>query len=309
MSDEKPAKRVLGRGLSSLIPGGERPVSAPATATATAAQAPAPPDDGMRYVPLNRIALNPYQPRETFTPDELADLTDSIRQHGVLQPIVVRPKKANSWELVAGERRFRAATAAGLKEIPAVVRDLDDQSALALALIENIQRENLNPIESARAYRRLQDDFSLSQTEVAREVGKPQPTIANSLRLLTLPPTVIDSIAKSEITEGHGKAILAVEGENERVRLWREVVDKKLNVRETERRASAMRNAPKDGIPRGIEKADPILVHQQALEEDLTLALGAKTRIRFDKGERGAIEIGFYDKDELDGIIERLLGR
>ncbi|HEY3333333.1 MAG TPA: ParB/RepB/Spo0J family partition protein [Capsulimonadaceae bacterium] len=309
MSDDKAPKRVLGRGLSSLIPGGERPVPVTAPIAAAPAKEDDEPIEGMRYVQLNKIALNPYQPRETFTPDELADLTDSIRQHGVLQPIVVRPKKGNTWELVAGERRFRAATAAGLKEIPAVIRDLDDQSALALALIENIQRENLNPIESAKAYKRLQDEFSLTQTEVAREVGKPQPTIANALRLLNLPEAVVDSIARTEITEGHGKAILAVDGEAERVRLWREVVDKKLNVRETERRATAIRNAPKDFIPRGIEKDDTTLIHQKALEEDLSLALGAKTRIRFDKGERGSIEISFYDKDELDAIVDRLLRR
>jgi ParB family chromosome partitioning protein len=304
MSNETTGKRGLGRGLSSLIPGsGAATPSAPATAGTPE------PVEGMKLVPLNKIALNPYQPRETFTPDELSDLTESIRQHGVLQPVVVRPKKGNSWELVAGERRFRAATAAGLKEIPAVVRELDDQSALAIALIENIQRENLNPIEAAKAYKRLQEEFNLSQTEVAREVGKPQPTIANALRLLNLPGPVIDSLARAEISEGHGKAILAIEGETDRVRLWREVVDKKLNVRETERRASAMKSAPKEVIPRGIEKADPTLLHQEALETDLSLALGAKTRIRFDKGERGAIEISFYDKDELEAIIDRLLGR
>ncbi len=307
MSNEMTGKRGLGRGLSSLIPGADRQTAV--VPSPSAASLVPEPVEGMKMVPLNKIALNPYQPRESFTPDELADLTESIRQHGVLQPVVVRPKKANSWELVAGERRFRAATAAGLKEIPAVVRELDDQSALAIALIENIQRENLNPIEAAKAYKRLQDEFNLSQTEVAREVGKPQPTIANALRLLNLPVPVIDSISRSEITEGHGKAILALETEPDRIRLWREVVDKKLNVRETERRATAIKAAPQDTIPRGIEKPDSTMIHQEALEADLSLALGAKTRIRFDKGERGSIEVSFFDKDELDAIIDRLLRR
>lgn len=301
MTNEKTAKRVLGRGLSNLIPGAQPPSTGGSQDEEEAR-------DGMRMVPLTRIAFNPYQPRESVAPDELAELTDSIREHGVLQPIVVRPKPGGSWELVAGERRFRAATAAGLKDIPAVVRDLDDRSALALAIIENVQRENLNAIEAARGYRRLQEEFGLTQTEVAREVGKPQPTIANALRLLQLPEPVVASIAAQEITEGHGKAILAVEGDDERVKLWREVVDKRLNVRETERKASALKRAPRNPIPRGIEPPDPSL-HLEALEEDLSLALGAKTRIRFSANQRGAVEISFYEREELDAIVDRLLRR
>jgi len=299
MTNEQSPKRVLGRGLSSLIPGAQSQTGDPSAADSL---------EVMRMISLTRIALNPFQPREAFNPDDLDDLTTSIRQHGVLQPIVVRPKAGGTWELVAGERRFRAATAAGLKEIPAVVRNLDDRSALALAVIENIQREDLNPIESARAYRRLQSDFGLSQTEVAREVGKPQPTIANAVRLLQLPAPVIDSISALEITEGHGKAILAVDGDEDRISLWHEVVEKKLNVRETERRAAAIGKAPKNPIPRGIEPAQSSL-HIEALEEDLSLALGARVHIRLKAGEQGVLEIGFYDQDELDAIVERVLRR
>lgn len=300
MTNEKLPRRGLGRGLSSLIPGAGLPGGG--------ADATGEPIDGMRTIPLTRISLNPYQPRETFGVEELSELTESIREHGVLQPIVVRPKRLNSWELVAGERRFRAATAAGLAEIPAVVRSLSDREALALAIIENIQRENLNPIESARGYRRLQDEFGLSQTEVAREVGKPQPTVANSLRLLMLPDPVVASIATREITEGHGKAILGVEDDDGRIRLWREVVDKKLNVRETERRAGVMKQAPEQVIPRGMPSPDEAL-HIDALEEDLSLVLGARTRVRMTKPSRGVIEISFYEREELDAIVDRLLRR
>ncbi|MDR3711142.1 MAG: ParB/RepB/Spo0J family partition protein [Capsulimonadaceae bacterium] len=303
MTNEKAPKRGLGRGLSHLIPGAAVPVDAAALPEAAANT-----EEGMRMIPLTKIALNPYQPRESFAPDELADLTESIKEHGVLQPIVVRPKRPGAWELVAGERRFRAATAAGLKDIPAVVKDLDDRSALALAVIENIQRENLNAIEAARAYKRLQDEFGLNQSQVAREVGKPQPTVANALRLLQLPEPVVASVASGEITEGHGKAILAIDDDESRVRLWREVVDKKLNVRETERRASAIRNAPREIIPRGITNNEETL-HIEALEEDLSLVLGAKTRIRMTKPNRGVVEVAFYEREELDAIIDRLLRR
>jgi ParB family chromosome partitioning protein len=309
MSDEKIQKRVLGRGLATLIPGADRTMplaSQPKPIAETAG------DGDFVSIPLSKIALNPYQPREHVAADELAELTASVQQHGVLTPILVRPTGAGSFELVAGERRFRAATAAGLSEIPAVVRALDDRSSLAIALIENLQREDLNPIETARAYKRLQDEFGLSQTEVAKEVGKPQPTVANALRLLGLPPSIQDSIASRQISEGHGKAILAVDGDENRVALWKEAVDKKLNVRDTERRASAIKasasHPSKPDIPRGID--DPqFFDHRRALEDDLSMVLGAKTRIKIDKSLRGAIEISFFDQQELDAIIDRLLRR
>jgi ParB family chromosome partitioning protein len=199
-----------------------------------------------------------------------------------------------------------------LKEIPAVVREIDDRSSLAIALIENLQRENLNPIETAKAYKRLQEDFGLNQSEVAREVGKPQSTIANSLRLLGLPAPIIESIASKQISEGHGKAILSIESDDDRISLWKEALEKKLNVRETERKASAIKSKAAHptsaSIPRGIP-AKPQIEHQQALEDDLSMALGARTRIRFDRDCRGTIEVSFYDQLELDAVIDRLLRR
>ena len=298
---ETTPKRALGRGLSALIPSISVPI---------APKADAPPSqDGLLSLPLTKISLNPYQPREDIAPEQLAELAKSIRHYGVLQPIVVRPRPGGSYELIAGERRFRAATNLGLKEIPAVVREMDDKASLAIALIENLQREQLNPVESARAFRRLRDEFSLTQSELAQEVGKSQSTIANALRLLALPDPILDSLSRSEITEGHAKAILAADGEGARVALWREVVEKSLTVRETEQRAASRRSDP---IPRGIKSPKSSAssapdLETSRMENQLSQVLGAPAKIRYSGKERGQIEIGFFGLEELDGIIERLV--
>jgi ParB family chromosome partitioning protein len=298
-------KRGLGRGLSALIP--QSTVAAKISPTESLDPADANEVADLRYIPLIKIALNPFQPREDFPLDQLQELTDSIRHHGVLQPIVVRPKGKATFELVAGERRFRAATNAGLSEIPAIVRDIDDRSSLAIALIENIQRQELNPVESARAYQRLLSEFHLTQVELAQEVGKSQPAIANSLRLLLLPDPILASLANRAISEGHGKVLLSLENENDKLSLWTAVVKNSLNVRETERRAAAM----KSSIPRGIKPATgspaaPVYetVH---LQDRLSLALGTKVKLRFTTEEKGTIEIQFYGLDQLDGLLQGLI--
>jgi ParB family chromosome partitioning protein len=309
---EREHKRVLGRGLSALIPSSAR-ISSALTAPAepvAAAPASAPTEavetaNGLRYISLTKIALNPFQPRADFSPQQLQELSDSIKQHGVLQPIVVRPKGKTTYELIAGERRFRAATNAGLTEIPAVVKDMDDRSSLAIALIENIQRQELNPIESARAYQRLLTEFRLTQSELALEVGKSQPSIANSLRLLQLPEEILVSVSSGKISEGHAKVILSVDSEEDKIALWQTVLKGGLTVRETERRAAAIRTPP---IPRGIT---PVVVESDtidhaSMEEVLSLALGTKVRVRLFGEAKGQIEIEFYDLDHLDGIILKL---
>jgi ParB family chromosome partitioning protein len=257
--------------------------------------------NGMAQVPLARIRLNPYQPRDLVRPDQLAELTESVREHGVLQPIVVRPLGGGSYELVAGERRFRAATAAGLREIPAIIREMDDKMSLALSLIENIQREDLNSIEQARGYRRLLDEFGITQGELAREIGKAQSTIANTLRLLALPTAILDSVAQNEITEGHARAILMVESNEGRISLWREVVDRGLTVRETERRAASGKMPP---ISREIARKVPDK-EVARLEESLTLSLGTRVRLA-GSSSKGKIEISYYSDEQLEGLIERL---
>jgi ParB family chromosome partitioning protein len=293
---EREHKRVLGRGLSALIPSSAR-ISSALTAPAepvAAAPASAPTEavetaNGLRYISLTKIALNPFQPRADFSPQQLQELSDSIKQHGVLQPIVVRPKGKTTYELIAGERRFRAATNAGLTEIPAVVKDMDDRSS----------------IESARAYQRLLTEFRLTQSELALEVGKSQPSIANSLRLLQLPEEILVSVSSGKISEGHAKVILSVDSEEDKIALWQTVLKGGLTVRETERRAAAIRTPP---IPRGIT---PVVVESDtidhaSMEEVLSLALGTKVRVRLFGEAKGQIEIEFYDLDHLDGIILKL---
>jgi len=307
-ASEREPKRALGRGLSALIPSSARSVS-PATAGRVPAEPAESDTTGLRYIPLLKIALNPYQPREEFPAEQLQELSESIRQHGVLQPIVVRPTLNGTYELVAGERRFRAATNAGLTEIPAVIRDINDKSSLAIALIENIQRQELNPVESARAYQRLLTEFRLTQLELALEVGKSQPSIANSLRLLALPDQILDSLSSGEITEGHAKAILSLEPDTDKITLWQAVLKNSLNVRETERRASAMKSSIPRGIPaKSIAKHTVDDYETERLEEDLSLALGTRVRIKFSSRDKGQIEIQFYALDQLDGILQKIGG-
>jgi ParB family chromosome partitioning protein len=309
----KPALRSgLGRGLSALIPQAALPhASEPATASPSRGD-----DEGASYkeIPLRAISLNPHQPRKTFNRAELDDLEASIREHGVLQPVVVRPKAggrgdsaAATYELVAGERRFRAASAAGLETIPAVVREMDDQMSLAVALIENIQREDLNIVETAHGYEQLVREFRLTQTELAQAVGKSQPQIANTLRLLGLPPQVLESLRAEQISEGHAKVILSVADTDQRVTLWSAIVARKLTVREAEREAAKYRADL--GAPMAMQRAssvpDPDL---DEVARRISLSIGTKVRVVPGKGERGAIEIAYYDREQLEGLIERLSG-
>jgi ParB family chromosome partitioning protein len=307
--DEKTIRRGLGRGLSALIPSEQAPVS-------TRSERPRQPEqdermEGLRNIPLTRIALNPNQPRMHFDQEHLDELTASVRQHGVLQPIVVRPKKGGGYELVAGERRFRAATAAELMEIPAMVRDLTDSESLALALIENIQREDLNPVEAARAYQRLINEFGFTQMDLADEIGKSQSAISNTLRLLTLPEGVLISLAEGLISEGHAKAILTIDNEPRQLALRREIIDRRLSVRDAERRAAAIRRGKI--ISRGIISRSghtpmvPTNLDIRAIESEMSTMLGTGVRFRFLTGQRGRIEIDFYDHEQMEGVIQRLL--
>jgi ParB family transcriptional regulator, chromosome partitioning protein len=305
ISGRREQKRALGRGLSALIPNSARP-DAPQTLERAIAPDGEPLTSGLLQIPLLKIALNPYQPRKSFSADSLLELTESIKQHGVLQPIVVRPKAKSTYELVAGERRFRAATNAGLKVIPAVVREMDDQTSLAVALIENIQRQELNPVESARAYERLIAEFGLTQSELASEVGKSQPSIANSLRLLGLPDEILESLSQSAISEGHAKVLLSIDDKKQMIDLWKIVVRGSLSVRETERRTADLKTV----IPRRIAKTNlPGVkpdIEQAQLEDQLSLALGTKVQFRYSGREKGHIEIQFYDLEQLDGLLRVL---
>ncbi len=260
----------------------------------------------LSVIDINKIRLNPNQPRKHFDEDRLDDLTDSIREHGVIEPVIVRPM-GEAFELVAGERRFRAAVQAGLHGIPAVARVMNDRQSLEIALIENIQRENISPVECAQAYRRLMDEFGLSQEQVAEQVGKSRSTVANTLRLLNLPARILSSLEREEITEGHARALLSIDDIDEQIRVWEAVVKQELSVRDTERlsRTPRIRRTSKTAdVARATGRhgqADPILAD---IEDKLRRFLGTKVAITSDTMSQGKISIEFYDQEDLMRILD-----
>jgi len=253
-------------------------------------------------IATSRIQPNPHQPRKRFDPEGLASLTASIAEHGVLQPILVT-EAVDGYQLVAGERRLRAAQAAGLERIPAVVRQLADRDQLELALVENLQREDLDPLETADAYRQLIDDFGLSQDEVAIRVGRARSTVANTLRLLELAPGVQAAVADGRLSEGHGRALggLAPELQD---RVLDSVIGQELSVRQTEELVRRLREPRPEGAGPPARRADPDL---ERVEEDLRRALG--TKVSLARSRRGGrIVIEYYSDEELGRLYERLTG-
>jgi ParB family transcriptional regulator, chromosome partitioning protein len=280
MADKRPA---LGRGLSALIP-----------------EAPAAPSSGERSleVDIDLLQPNKFQPRTHMDDSRIEDLSRSIRSNGVIQPIVVR-KAGNGYEIVAGERRWRASQRAGLLKVPVVVRDIPDDKLLAAALIENIQREDLNPIEEAHAYRRLGDEFGLTQEQIAESVGKDRSSVANYVRLLRLPGEIRDHVGAGTLSMGHARALLGLPDDSAQLRVGRDVVAKGLSVRETETLVKRTISPP----PEKPEAEKD--VHTRAAEERLRFALGTRVRI-IRKGKGGRLEIDFGDENELHRIYEQL---
>lgn len=277
------ARRALGRGLAALIPGAE--VAAAGSVI---------------DIPVERIRPSSLQPRGSVAPEPLAELEASIREHGILHPVLVRPS-GGGYELIAGERRWRAAAAAGLPTVPAIVRRMDDRGALEAALVENLQREDLNPIERARAYRRLVDDFGLSQDAVARRVGRSQPSIANALRLLRLPSEVQASVEAGRISEGHARALLAIEDRDRLLAAWKQVETKGLSVREAEALAS------RPTISREKRRRlGSISQEIRIIEQDLSEKLGTPVRILAKAGGSGEIRITFYSPEDLERLHEAI---
>ncbi len=286
MADKRPA---LGRGLSALIP--------EATPPAPAARGESAPQE----LDIDLLAPNPRQPRTYIEEHQLEELAQSIRSHGVLQPILVR-RVDGRFEIVAGERRWRAAQRAGLLKVPVVVRDVADEDLLQVALIENIQRENLNAVEEAQAYRRLSDELNLSQEEIASAVGKDRATIANYMRLLRLPVEVRNDLASGAVTMGHARALLGLSDDAAQRRIAREVVSRGLSVRETE---ALIRREASPAVTPTPRKVDP---NTRAAEEQLKLALGSRARI-VRRGTAGRIEIDFTSEDELQRLYELIVAR
>ncbi|MGI6148742.1 MAG: ParB/RepB/Spo0J family partition protein [Firmicutes bacterium] len=274
-------KQRLGRGLRALIPEGDQAVVRPAA----------------QEIDVNEISPNPFQPRRTFDEEKLAQLADSIKQHGLLEPVIVR-RKAGRYELVVGERRWRASQLAGLAALPAIVRDYSDRDMMQLALIENLQREDLNPVEEAEGFQRLIEEFGLTQAEVAEVAGRSRSSVANSLRLLGLDSQVRGMLERGQISTGHAKVLLGVENVGLRQRLAARVVREDLSVRQLER---LVKLSPR--VPRGtLKRIDPEIVR---LEEELQRSLGTKVSIGYKRG-RGKIEIEYYSDEELERIVELL---
>jgi len=246
---------------------------------------------------IEEVHPNPFQPRKAFSEEQLQELVDSIREKGILQPLLVR-RRSDGYELIAGERRWRAAQRAGLREIPILVRDVSDSEMLELSLIENIQREDLNPIEEAEAYKRLMEQFHLTQEEISKKVGKDRSTIANTVRLLKLPPEIKLSLAEGKITMGHARAFLSLDGVDKQRLLWKKLLSAGLSVRQTESLVKRLRTRSSP-TPR---RSHP---EWSALIEEIQRILGTKIRILGDR-RRGKIEIHFFSPDELDRIIELL---
>lgn len=296
----------LGRGLASLIPPKKNPDTTQAAPTPVVAPSALPPVTVSHPdVPLTReiaigdIVPNPHQPRLHFDEAKLVELTDSIKEHGILQPLVVSTLGEGKYELIAGERRLQAGKRAGLTTVPVVVREADNQGKLELAIIENIQRHDLNPIEEAKAYLRLTDEFGLHQDEVAKKMGKSRPNVSNTLRLLTLPVEIQRAIIEGKISEGHAKALLSIENPEKQRALFELIIKEELTVRETEEKAREV--SVRSHVRTAREQAPEIA----AKEEWLTEQLGTKVKIQ-PKGKGGKITIEFYSNEELNGILGRL---
>lgn len=284
---------ALGKGLNSLIPS-----KSPKGRKVTRRQTSSDNHEKLWNIPLSEIVPNSEQPRKNFSHSDLEDLVKSIKQHGILQPITVTERDDGGYELIAGERRFRASEIAGLATIPALVRSATQQEKLELALIENIQRQDLDPIEEAFAYRRLLDEFGLTHQEVADQVGKSRPVISNTIRLLDLPDVIQKALIDGKISAGKARAILSLKSEKEQLEMFASMQGENISVRQVE--SAVARKGPQSR--KGSVRRDPNLAAQEAVLQE---RLGSKVHISL-RGESGKIEILFYSKEELRRLLEEL---
>ncbi len=300
------SKPALGRGLGALL-GGSPPIGRPIPAPPSPLSAPAEPTpeadsrDRVRRVPLGSIRPCPLQPRKTFSEEALRELADSIREQGIVQPLIVR-ERGGKFELIAGERRWRASQFLGLAEVPVIVREADDRAVLELALIENLQRENLNPLEEAQGYSQLIEQFQLKQEEVATKVGKSRAVVANALRLLKLAPAIQELIRDGLLSVGHAKVILGLANEKQQKAATERILKEGLNVRQTEALVARLQ-------ARGTGKAPGVaapLVHDANVadvENRLRERFGTKVRLKYSQG-KGSVEIAFFNDDDLERILQ-----
>ncbi len=286
-------KRGLGKGLSALI--GDKPIVEELLQNNIV-----PDDNRIEYIPLSKIITRDDQPRKQFSKESLKELSKSIEIHGVIQPIIVR-RKEGKYEIVAGERRYRASMLAGLKEIACMVKDMDIENASKLALIENIQREDLNPIEEALAYKHLVEEFDLKQEEISNTLGKSRTYITNTMRLLNLDDKIINYIHDGKLSSGHGKVLLGIKDLDEQVKLAEKIIDFNLNVRDTETEVKKKKNKTKTDDK--VSKEPHIL----DLEDNLMRALGTKVNLNIGS-KKGKIEIEYYGEEDLERIYDLLIG-
>ena len=305
---EEPSKQRLGRGLAALIGEMDKPVSA------YAGGADNPGDDAVvsdRVVPIESIGANPNNPRRQFTEDELEDLANSIAEHGVIQPILVRSstqsqesENRQAWEVIAGERRWRAAQRAGIHSVPIIVREVDDRQALELAIIENVQRADLNPVEEALGYQQLMDEHNYKQADLGKVIGKSRSHVANTLRLLKLPNSVRVLLSAGTLSPGHARALITLEAPE---KLARRIVDEGLSVRQAEQLAAAAER-PADLETKSAKPANLVdNADTQALEKKLSDALGMKVKISHKTSGKGRLTIDYKKLDQLDDLEAKLM--
>lgn len=260
-------------------------------------------EDGNKSLTLKISELEPNhnQPRKDFDEKALTELAESIKQHGLIQPILVRPLIGGGYQIVAGERRYRASRMAGLTEVPVTIRDLTEEETMKIALIENLQRENLNPLEEALGYQSLMEEYDLSQEEVAQAVGKSRPAVANTLRLLNLPKPVTELIKEGKISSGHGRALLALESDEEKIRIANQIVAEDLSVRQVEKLTKKKPTKTNEEIP------EPVVPYFTMVEQQLSENLGKKVKVAKNKGKKGGIlQIEFYSDEELKELALKL---
>jgi ParB family chromosome partitioning protein len=301
------AKPALGRGLGALLGGNPiaKPPQAPATAaTATQATRAVERREGVQRVPLDRIRPSPFQPRKEFSEEALRELADSVREQGIVQPLIVR-ERGGLLELIAGERRWRAAQLAGLTEVPIIVREADDRAVLELALIENLQRENLNAIEEAHGYAQLIEQFKMTQEDAALKVGKSRAAVANALRLLKLPSSIQRQIEQNRLSTGHAKVILGLVTEKQQTLAVERILRDGLSVRQTEALVAALQARANGTATKPAGKTAIRDTHVTNLEDKLRERLGTKVQLHYTQG-KGTLQIAFFSDAELERILEAL---
>ncbi len=298
-------KKALGRGLSALLSDNESEEKLETDIPAPSSQAPSKPTGGIAEIAIDEIEVNPFQPRSHFDQEALRELADSIQVHGIIQPITVRRLSANQYQLISGERRFQASKLANLKTIPAYIRSADDQQMLEMALIENIQRENLNAIEIALSYQRLISECNLKQDELGERVGKNRATVTNYLRLLKLPPDIQIAVRDNRLSMGHARAIINVENPDQQLYIFKKALNEDLSVRKVEELVREVAGKKNDNPQASSGGSSPVSKEISQLQSRLSSHFGTRVAVKSD-GQKGEIKIPFLSVEDLNRILDIL---